>query len=111
MILRVRAGFLCSRLVSSLPTTRPMQAGSRATSPHFSKGFTLIELVLVILILGIIAGVAVPAIRGVMDETVLDESVQEIVGALRSVSEIALQNHGIPVLASRPSQESSTLLT
>ncbi|HBI24020.1 MAG TPA: hypothetical protein DDX84_07460, partial [Nitrospiraceae bacterium] len=37
------------------------------------NGFTLIELILVILILGIIAGVAVPSIRGIMDETLLDE--------------------------------------
>ena len=88
-----------------------MQAGSRATSPHFSKGFTLIELVLVILILGIIAGVAVPAIRGVMDETVLDESVQEIVSVLRYGRDIAIRNNTAMMIDFDPSQESSTLLT
>lgn len=75
------------------------------------KGFTLIELVLVILILGIIAGVAVPAIRGVMDETVLDESVQEIVSVLRYGRDIAIRNNTTMMIDFDPSQESSTLLT
>lgn len=75
------------------------------------KGFTLIELVLVILILGIIAGVAIPAIRGVMDETVLDESVQEIVSVLRYGRDIAIRNNTTMMIDFDPSQESSTLLT
>lgn len=75
------------------------------------KGFTLIELVLVILILGIIAGVAVPAIRGVMDETVLDEAVQEVVSTLRYGRDLAIRNNTSRVIDFDPAQETCTLLT
>src|SRR3990172_3205006 len=75
------------------------------------KGFTLIELILVILILGIIAGVAVPAIRGVMDETVLDEAVQEVVSTLRYGRDLAIRNNTSRVIDFDPAQETCTLLT
>lgn len=74
------------------------------------EGFTLIELVLVILILGIIAGVAVPSIRGIMDETTLDEAIQEIVNALKYARNLAIQNNTTRLVDFNPSQETCTLL-
>ncbi len=75
------------------------------------KGFTLIELVLVILILGIIAGVAIPSIKGSMDEALLDEAVQEVVSTLRYGRDLAIRNHTSRVIDFDPAQESCTLLT
>ena len=75
------------------------------------KGFTLIELVLVILILGIIAGAAIPSIKGAMDEALLDEAVQEIVSTLRYGRDLAIRNNTSRVIDFDPAQESCTLLT
>lgn len=74
------------------------------------NGFTLIELILVILILGIIAGVAIPSIRGIMDETTLDEAAQEIVNALRYARNLAIQDNTTRLIDCNPSQETCTLL-
>ena len=75
------------------------------------KGFTLIELVLVILILGIIAGAAIPSIKGAMDEALLDEAVQEIVSTLRYGRDLAIRNNTSRVIDFDPAQETCTLLT
>ncbi len=74
------------------------------------NGFTLLELILVILILGIIAGVAVPSIRGIMDETILDEATQEVVNALRYARNLAIQDNTTRLVDCNPSQETCTLL-
>ncbi|HAS18325.1 MAG TPA: type II secretion system protein GspH, partial [Nitrospiraceae bacterium] len=74
------------------------------------NGFTLIELILVILILGIIAGVAVPSIRGIMDETLLDEAAQEVVNALRYARNLAIQDNTTRLVDLDPDQETCTLL-
>ena len=73
-------------------------------------GFTLVELILVILILGIIAGVAIPSIRGIMDETILDEATQEIVNVLMYARDLAIQNNTTRVVDFDPSQETCSLL-
>ncbi|HZX48466.1 MAG TPA: prepilin-type N-terminal cleavage/methylation domain-containing protein, partial [Nitrospirota bacterium] len=75
------------------------------------SGFTLIELVLVILILGIIAGAAIPSIKGAMDEALLDEAVQEIVSTLRYGRDLAIRNNTSRVIDFDPAQETCTLLT
>ncbi len=75
------------------------------------KGFTLIELVLVILILGIIAGAAIPSIKGAMDEALLDEAIQEIVSILRYGRDLAIRNNTSRVIDFDPAQETCTLLT
>ncbi len=74
------------------------------------SGFTLVELILVIFILGIIAGVAIPSIRGIMDETILDEATQEIVNVLRYARDLAIQNNTTRVVDFDPSQETCLLL-
>lgn len=75
------------------------------------KGFTLIELVLVIVILGIIASVAIPSVKGVMDEALLDEAVQEVVNVLRYGRDLAMHNNTSRIIDFDPAQESCTLLT
>ncbi|MCC7201532.1 MAG: prepilin-type N-terminal cleavage/methylation domain-containing protein [Nitrospirae bacterium] len=75
------------------------------------KGFTLIELVLVIVILGIVASVAIPSVKGVMDEALLDEAVQEVVNMLRYGRDLAMHNNTSRIIDFDPAQESCTLLT
>lgn len=55
-------------------------------------GFTLIELILVVVILGIVAGIAIPSIHSLMDETYLDGGVEEIAAALRYARSTALKD-------------------
>ncbi len=74
------------------------------------QGFTLIELVLVILILGIMAGAVIPSVRGVMDEALLDEAVQEVVNTLRYGRDLAMRNNTSRLVDFDPAQESCTLL-
>ena len=74
------------------------------------KGFTLIELVLVLLVLSIIAGVAISSIRGIMDETTLDEATQEVVNALRYARNRAMQDNTTRLVDFNPAQETCSLL-
>lgn len=74
------------------------------------KGFTLIEIVLVLLILSFIAGIAIPSILGVMDETTLDEAAQEIVNVLKYARHLAIQEDTTRLVDFDPSQETCALL-
>lgn len=74
------------------------------------EGFTLIEIVLVLLLLGIIAAVAIPSIRGTMEETTLDEATQEVVNALIYARNLAIQGNTTRLVDFDPSQETCSLL-
>lgn len=74
------------------------------------QGFTLIELVLVLLVLGIIAGIAIPSIRGLMDDTMLDEAAQEVVNILRYARNLAIQENATRLVDFNPAQETCSLL-
>lgn len=74
------------------------------------KGFTFIELVLVILILGVMAGIAVPSVRGIMDETTLDEATQEVVNTLKYARNLAIQDNTTRLVDLNPSLETCALL-
>lgn len=74
------------------------------------EGFTLIEIVLVLLLLSIIAAVAIPSIRGTMEETTLDEAAQEVVNALRYARNLAIQENTTRLVDFDPSQETCSLL-
>jgi len=54
-------------------------------------GFTFIELIIVILILGIIAGIAIPSFRDFQNTSYLEEATQEIVTALRYARALAIK--------------------
>ncbi len=73
-------------------------------------GFTLIELVLVLLVLGIIAGIAIPSIRGIMDDTTLDEATQEVVNILKYARNLAIQENTTRLVDFNPTQETCSLL-
>ena len=74
------------------------------------QGFTLIELVLVLLVLGIIAGIVIPSIRGLMDDTMLDEASQEVVNILRYARNLAIQENATRLVDFNPTQETCSLL-
>ncbi len=74
------------------------------------QGFTLIELVLVLLVLGIIAGIAIPSIRGLMDEITLDEAAQEVVNILKYARNLAIQDNATRLIDFNPAQETCSLL-
>jgi prepilin-type N-terminal cleavage/methylation domain-containing protein len=74
------------------------------------KGFTLIELVLVLLILSIIAGVALSSVRGIMAETTLGEATQEVINALRYARNLAMQENTTRLVDFNPAQNTCSLL-
>lgn len=55
-----------------------------------SKGFSLIELLCTISILGILTLITVPLISGIIDKWVLNSSVNEIAGDIRWVQNLAI---------------------
>ncbi len=54
------------------------------------KGFTLIELMVVLVIVGIVTGLMVPNISGFVAQQEINEAAQNVAGALRSAKEIAI---------------------
>jgi len=48
-----------------------------------SAGFTMVEMMLVLLLLGIVAAVAVPAMNSSLDEMKLDAAAREVVSAIQ----------------------------
>lgn len=74
------------------------------------EGFTLLELLLVLSLLGIIAGIAIPSMWGVLDEITLDEATQEVVNALEYARTLAIQDNTTRLVDFAPSAETCTLL-
>lgn len=74
------------------------------------QGFTIIELMIVVLILGVIAGVAIPSIRGIVDEATLDEGVYEVVDMLRYARNQAIQENTSRLVECDPVNEKCSLL-
>ena len=74
------------------------------------QGFTLIELVLVLLVLAIIAGITIPSIRGLMDDAMLDEAAQEVVNILKYARNLAIQDNATRLIDFNPAQETCSLL-
>ena len=56
-----------------------------------SYGFTMVEVMVVLLILGIVSSVAVPAINGTLDEMKIDGAAREVVSAIYYVQSLAIK--------------------
>jgi prepilin-type N-terminal cleavage/methylation domain-containing protein len=64
---------------------------NRSTLPRAQAGFTLIELIIVIVVIGILAAVAIPRLSGMTDEAQAAKNTA-ILGALKSAWTIAYAN-------------------
>ena len=58
---------------------------------EISSGFTLVELMIVVALLGIVLAIAVPSINSTLDEMKLDSAAQEIVTATHYVQSLAIK--------------------
>lgn len=56
-----------------------------------ASAFTLLELMVVLLLLGIISAIAVPSINSTLDEMKLDSAAQEIVSAIYYIQSLAIK--------------------
>jgi general secretion pathway protein G len=57
-----------------------------------NEGFTLIELIIVIAVLGILASIAIPRIIGI-DDRVKDSNIAQVAGAIRTAMEVYYQDN------------------
>ena len=57
-----------------------------------SYGFTMVELMVVLLILGIVSAVAVPSIKSSLDEMKLDGAAREVISAIYYTQSIAIKD-------------------
>ena len=58
---------------------------------NLSPGFTLVEVITVIALLGIVLAVAVPSINSTLNEMKLDSAAQEVVSAIHYVRSLAIK--------------------
>jgi general secretion pathway protein G len=99
----------------SIPARLPTRtAGSRPVRPArgVMRGFTLIEIMVVIVILGVLAAVAVPRIMSKPDEARVKAAQTEIAQLLQALDLYRLDNQrypttdqGLRALAERPTSE------
>jgi general secretion pathway protein G len=95
----------------SMPARLPTRSAS-SRRPRRAGGFTLIEIMVVIVILGVLAAVAVPRIMSKPDEARVKAAQTEIAQLLQALDLYRLDNQrypttdqGLKALAERPSVE------
>jgi prepilin-type N-terminal cleavage/methylation domain-containing protein len=54
-------------------------------------GFTMVEVIIVLLILGIVSAVAIPSIKSSVDEMKLDGAVREVVSAIQYAQSLSIK--------------------
>jgi Tfp pilus assembly protein FimT len=81
-----------SRLNPARPAPRPARALEPPVVPCANGGFTLVDLALSVLILGILAMVALPRFTGITASAALDESARELSAALEYARVLAIEN-------------------
>jgi len=64
------------------------------TATDFCPGFTFLEMMVVLLILGIILATAVPAMNNSLNERKLEGAAEEVSTAIRYVQSLSIQNQG-----------------
>lgn len=60
-----------------------------------SFGFTLVEIVIVLLLLGIVSAVAVPSINSTLDTMKIDAAAREVVSAIQYAQSLAIKEGGV----------------
>ena len=69
-----------------------LRSGWRAARGCHRRGFTLLEVILILMILGVVAAVGVPEIASVAVEYRLDAAARELAATIRSVQDLAVTN-------------------
>jgi general secretion pathway protein G len=80
---------------ASYPRERQM-AGRRLRKPRHSRGFTLIEIMVVVVILGILAAIVVPNVFGNVDKARVAKAKQDIRSFETALSLYQMDNYKFP---------------
>jgi len=78
-------------MFSSFPAQPLRKSGKRGWFSKVSKGFTLLDLLIVIMILGILGVIVIPQFQSMAAETKLNEAAMELVSALQYTASLAIQ--------------------
>lgn len=69
------------------------------------RGFTLLELIVVVVIMGLAVGLAVPSVRSGWQQAAVRRSVRQFIGSVRGVSSRAIRTRKPSTLAVWPEQK------